>query len=57
MRAETGSSSAYSVTLESSAFASVSPQAGLFSIAYRLAALSVPRLGVLVTLSAIFYLF
>lgn len=57
MRAETGSSSAYSVTLESSAFASVSPQAGLFSIAYRLAALSVPRLGVLMTLSAIFYLF
>lgn len=32
------------------------PQAGFISIAYRLAKLSVPRLGALLAVSALFYL-
>ena len=32
------------------------PQAGLFGIAYRLAKLSVPRIGALFLVSALFYL-
>jgi hypothetical protein len=55
MRADFGSSSAYPVTRKGAALSGVWPQAGLFSIAYRLATLRASRLGVLAAVSAIFY--
>jgi hypothetical protein len=55
MRADRDLSSAYQNPNGSVAIG-VWPQAGFSSIAYRLANLSVPRIGALIMVSALFYL-